>query len=516
MIFRYTSEEEAQLFKISDDIKAYTEQSDIDEMIDKAMSFSRLLLEIEQGRRKKIRTPEEIKNSAKELINDCFVYEYAIFSQGFEKHENEQIIKLSDDYISQYDKVDCLTWVDRYKKFKELLIEQPQELLFLFDKDSFRRHIVNNIVSWHAYILKDTPANQDLEQLINDCLENSKYIYHEKEKKEYRTAAKAKEKGAITDGPQNLIIPTLPNFQYSMSLYQGKDAYLQPLSSMDNLEFKNGTLFFKGGEAVSEAELRDLRTNEGIEDIDLVSLRYYYSILFEQFQRSEYKVLQDTIEVSVPLLAGRKNPKERDIEAVLAKLKSYHNVTGVIKRIRNGKPRASLYQVLNFEKYDDKTNTVTFSSPYMNYVIQNIYDLSLRKENGKVRVTNSGKPLTLPTHSYLIDESIVRERNKAAAENVIIIVGLIEQAGSNEPHIKASTLLERNVQFAERLKATKNPRVILERTFKKTWELLETKTRLKDVYENIQLPSPSDPQFMPTMKTLDQTVFKFPHDGKKK
>ena len=301
-----------------------------------------------------------------------------------------------------------------------------------------------------------------------------------------------------------------------MSLYQGKDAYLQPLSSMDNLEFKNGTLFFKGGEAVSEAELRDLRTNEGIEDIDLVSLRYYYSILFEQFQRSEYKVLQDTIEVSVPLLAGRKNPKERDIEAVLAKLKSYHNVTGVIKRIRNGKPRASLYQVLNFEKYDDKTNTVTFSSPYMNYVIQNIYDLSLRKEKGKVRVTNSGKPLTLPTHSYLIDESIVRERNKAAAENVIIIVGLIEQAGSNEPHIKASTLLERNVQFAERLKATKNPRVILERTFKKTWELLETKTRLKDVYENIQLPSPNDPQFMPTMKTLDQTVFKFPHDGKKK
>lgn len=516
MIFRYTSEEEAQLFKISDDIKAYTEQSDIDEMIDKAMSFSRLLLEIEQGRRKKIRTPEEIKNSAKELINDCFVYEYAIFSQGFEKHENEQIIKLSDDYISQYDKVDCLTWVDRYKKFKELLIEQPQELLFLFDKDSFRRHIVNNIVSWHAYILKDTPANQDLEQLINDCLENSRYIYHEKEKKEYRTVAKAKEKGAITEAPENLAVPTLADYQYSMSLNQEKKAYLQQISSMDNLEFKDGTLFFKGPGAreVSEAELRDLRTNEGIEELDLFSLRTYYSILFYQYQISN--VLQDVIVVAVPVLAGRKDPKEEDIKRVIEKIKSYHNVMGVIKGERNGKIRESYYQVLNFEKYDDKTNTVTFSSPYMNYVIQTIDEASVRKDKkGKPKLKNNGEPLRLPSYSFLVKREIEKERNKAAAENVILIVQGIEQAGGNGYHIAIKTLIERNVILAKRLEESSTHKAqILKRAFSKTWELLRTKTRLSECYKNIELPDPQNPKHIPTVKNMDSLVIEIKHEGK--
>lgn len=524
MIFNFTKEEEAQLFKISDDIKAYSEQSDIDEMIDKAMSFSRLLLEIEQGRREKIRTPEEIKNSAKELINDCFVYEYAIFSQGFEKHENEQIIKLSDDYISQYDKVDCLTWVDRYKKFKELLIEQPQELLFLFDKDSFRRHIVINIVSWHAYILKDTPANQELEQLINDCLENSRYIYHEKEKKEYRTVAKAKEAGAITEAPKSLIIPTMPDYQYSMSLYKEKNAHLEVIDNtyMENLEFENGMLFFKnlnGKEEIGEAELRDLRTNEGIEEIDLVELRNYYRILFREFEKSEYKTLKDFIIVSVPLLARKKNPNENDIDSVITKIKSYHNVMGVIKGVRNGKIRESYYQVLNFEYYDEKTNTVAFSSPYMNYVIQNIYNLSIRRENGRPQIASNGRPLTLPSHSYLIDQSILKERNKAAVENVILITTLIEQAGSknkreNPPHISARNLIERNVQLAERLERSENQRALLKRVFSKTWELLREKTTLEENYKNIELPSPKDPSMIPTMRNLDELIFSFPHDGK--
>ena len=153
----------------------------------------------------------------------------------------------------------------------------------------------------------------------------------------------------------------------------------------------------------------------------------------------------------------------------------------------------------------------------MNYVIRTIYNLSIRKDkNGKPKLKKSGEPLTLPTHSYLIDSSIVKERNKAAAENVIILVTLIEQAGDNIPRIKASTLIERNVQLAERLEETANPRALLNRVFTKTWELLRTKTRLTEVYKNIQLPDPKDPAFMPTMRTLDKVVFTFPHEGKKK
>lgn len=368
-----------------------------------------------------------------------------------------------------------------------------------------------------AALLKDkSPSFDDILDVIG--FGNMAYLYEQHAPK-YRTKAKAKEVGAITEAPKNLITPTFGGYQYSMSLCQDGGAYLQPLTSMDGLKFNKGKLYFAGGhmQEVSEAELRDLRTKEGIEELDLTTLRYYYSILFDQFQRSGYKVLQDFIIVSVPLLAGRNDPKQAEIDAVIAKVQSYHNVMGVINgKTPTGKPAESYYQVLNFEYYDKKRNIIAFSSPYMNYVIKTIYNLSIRKDkNGKPKLKKSGEPLTLPTHSYLIDASIVKERNKAAAENVIILVTLIEQAGDNIPRIKASTLIERNVQLAERLEAAKNPRTLLKTTFTKTWELLRTKTRLTEFYKNIKLPDPGDPAFMPTMRTLDSVVFTFEHEGKK-
>ena len=335
----------------------------------------------------------------------------------------------------------------------------------------------------------------------------------------YRTKAKAAKEGAITEAPKNLITPTLNGYQYSMSLYSDAGgAYLQNFKSMEGLTFKDGKLFFNRiNQPELEAKLKDLRTKQDIENIDLTALRFYYSILFDQFQRSGYKLLQDYIIVSVPLLTGRNNPTQADIDAAITKLQSYHNVMGVIEgRTPAGAQAASYYQVLNFEYYDKDHNIVAFSSPYMNYVIDTIYKISKRKtKDGRPKLKKNGEPLLLPNHSYLIDSSIVKERNKGAVENVIILVALIERAGDNIPRIKASTLIERNVQLAKRLEEAKNPRTLLKTTFTKTWELLRTKTRLEETYKNIKLPDPADPAFMPTMKTLDKVVFTFPHDGKK-
>ena len=117
-------------------------------------------------------------------------------------------------------------------------------------------------------------------------------------------------------------------------------------------------------------------------------------------------------------------------------------------------------------------------------------------------------------NSYLVNADIAKERNKVAVENVFIIVALIEQAGNNIPKIKASTIVERNVQLQERLQANAKPNRLLSTTFKKTWELLRNKTTLGQSYCNIQLPDPKDPANIPTMSTLETTVFKFQHDGK--
>ena len=395
----------------------------------------------------------------------------------------------------------------------------------LYSSADARTRLINSMTDDDLRDIKLSSDDARIKALLNDpapslddILEvigfgNAVLIYERHS--EYRTKAKARDVGAITEAPSHLLIPTLPNYQNSLSLYQRGNAYLQPFVDMEGLQFKDGKLYFEGGREVSEIELRNLRTKEGIQDIDLIDLRFYYSILFDQFRRSGF--LQDIIIVSVSVLARRNDPDEECIKSIIAKTQSYHNVMGVLKGTRNGKPTESYYQVLNFEYYDEKHNIIAFSSPYMNYVIQTIFNLSLRKgKDGKPRIKKSGEPLRIASHSYLIDSSIAKERNKAAAENVIIIVTLIEQAGDNIPRIKASTLLERNVQLAERFETVQNPRVLLKNTFTKTWELLRTKTRLREVYKNIKLPEPNDPAFMPTVKTLDKMVFTFPHEGKKK
>lgn len=389
-----------------------------------------------------------------------------------------------------------------------------------------------------AYIEKAKKASEidatELYFAALDCIEISDFIalYELKNNRFYRTRAKAREAGAITEAPKSLIVPTFNGYQYSMSLYQSGGAYLQPLSSMDGLCFKGGKLYFDDArmKEVGEAELKDLRTKEGIQDLDLTTLRYYYSILFDQFQRSGYKVLQDFIVVSVPLLAGRNNPKQAEIDAVIAKVQSYHNVMGVIKgKTPTGKPAESYYQVLNFEYYDKKHNIIAFSSPYMNYVIKTIYRLAVRTDKkGKPELKNNGEPLTKPINTYMIDESIRKERNKAAVENVIILVTVIEKGYRFLPNLKASTLIERNVQLAKRLeKDPQHGAQLLKRVFTKTWELMKTKTKLVERYKNLRVSvnknsdgvllaelNPNDPAFIPTVKSLEDLCFYFPNEGK--
>ncbi len=343
----------------------------------------------------------------------------------------------------------------------------------------------------------------------NSPLKDDTYPTPEQEKSaptaKYRTKKRAKAEGAVTKAPKDLAILTAKRFQYSMSFYQAGDAYLQQLREMEGLRFEDGKLFFNDAE-VSQAELRDLRTKEGIQNIDLMTLRFYYSLIFHEFQKTGN--LQDIIAVSVPVLTGRNNPNNADVEAVIEKVQSYHNITGVIND-------ESYYQVLNFEYYDKETNIIAFSSPYMNYVIKKVYNVSIKRDkSGNPLFNKSGEPIVLPSYSFLIDSSIERERNKAAAENVVILVSLIEQAGNNLPRIKASTLIERNVQLAERLANSSNPRILLKRTFTKTWELLRKKTRLEAVYKDIKLPDPKNPAFIPTIGNLEEIVFEFPHNGK--
>lgn len=415
---------------------------------------------------------------------------------------------------------------------KEVLSSGSYDIKPFYDiihsDDNLRAEILQTFARYLDYLKKNAPDEYTKAlAYIDACIEVKKQIYEEqiqeepqRKKEAYRTKAKAET--AYKNVPDNLAIATFPGYQHSMSLYQNGNAYLQPLTSTDGLKFQNGLMYFSGEQMrrVSEVELQNMKTKEGIENIDLALLRVFYSIILSAFEATGCKTLKSNITLFVPDLAEflglQRNLNKQDLTRVISKTQQFHNIVGVMHETRNGKPTQSLYQVLNFESYDDKKNTITFSSPYMNHVIETVYNIAIRRDKkGAPRLKSNGEPMRLVSHSYLVKSEISKERNKAAVENVIIITTLIEQAGENVPRIKASTIIERNPQLQQRLEKSSNKRQLLKTVFTKTWELLRTKTRLQEVYKNIQLPDPKDPANIPTVATLESTVFSFSHDGKR-
>lgn len=342
-------------------------------------------------------------------------------------------------------------------------------------------------------------------------------------KREYRTKARAGN-DIQRKFPQSLAILSNQDYRYGMSLYQEGNAYLQPLTSTDGLKFQNGRLYFSGAEMrqVSEVELQDLKKKEGIEDIDLTFLRVIYSLILKDFEDNDYCFVERTHKWYIPRLAQYlglgSNLSKKNIEGIINKVQSYHNITGVLHGTRNGRPVQSLYQVLNFESYDDKKNTIEISSPYMRYVIEAVYKAAIRVKNGRPVLDGKGKPKRNPSHSYLIHPSLYKAKSETAKENVVILVAGIEASGNNKRkgfHIRATTLIDRNPQLKESLAKSKNETQVLKRCFKKTYELLRTETDLQKAYIDIVLPDPDDPKVIPTKSTLEDMVINIPHKGKR-
>ena len=350
--------------------------------------------------------------------------------------------------------------------------------------------------------------------------------------KSYRTKAIAEKNTSLVPCPERLAVPTLPTYEHSISLHQDGKAYLQNLSvSTDGLQFENGKMFFTGDlEPISTVELQDMCTNEGIEEIDIPLLTMYYSIILLSFQERikrgwDFREAANQITTvyapefmrCLETLGDGSGANEKNISIIMEKTKVFHTIIGIHHITRNGRPDKSFFPLMNFEGYDSKTNTISFFSPYLSYIIREIYSASIRcDKKGNPRIKRNGQPMLYPSNSFLVKPSIVSERNKAAVENVFIIVQLIEQAGNKGiPHIKAKTLIERNEVLKLRLKDSSNPTQLLKRVFKKTWQLLHEQTLLLDVYENIELPDPNDIQQIPTPSNLEH-VFNFKHNGKKR
>ena len=377
------------------------------------------------------------------------------------------------------------------------------------------------VVKRYQKILEEDSQGVKRSSEVVKCSDTGVTRSEEKDSIEYKTRKK------VTSYPSSLAVPTAIKYQHAMSFNEIGYAYLCPNYDTSNLKFQDGKIFFEGSEPlrmITEAELQNYKTKESITDITgLPILRAYYSILLARYEEAMKKgeKLPMTLALYAPDLAeylglGR-NINDKTIQSIMSQFHSFDNVISIMKSTsRSGKERISYFPVLSFLGYDAETNLIYISSLYLWKVIDKIFKASIRvNRKSEPYLKKDGSPMLLPSHSYLIKPDITREKNQAAIENVVIIVTTIEQAGSNIPHIRASTIIERNPQLQERIaKTAENHRNrLLQRVFKKTWQLLRDQTNLLAVYKDIQLPDPEDSNNIPTLKTLSK-VYEFPHNGK--
>ena len=339
-------------------------------------------------------------------------------------------------------------------------------------------------------------------------------------KKEYRTKKNA---GACTDKlPTSLAIITNDQYKGGLGLSQTGGAYLYPLATTDGLSYDGKNLFFKGL-PTSEATLKEINKDKdiAIDYIDLPLLRMFYSIILSDFEANarQFGVVNETVTVYVPELAtlfgkGR-NISKNDINTIIDKTSSFQTIYGILKDPQRPSGIGTAVPLLVWLGYDEPSNSIKFASPYMTELIKRIYNVSIRRDKkGVPKLKKNGEPLLEASHSYLVKSNIVKERNKRAAEIVMVVVTTIEQAGNHTPHLKARTIVERVPQLQNainKLSSQSDKNKLLKRAFTKAWELLRTQTNLQDKYPTIILPDPKNPRDIPTMTTLDKLVFDFPH-----
>jgi len=331
--------------------------------------------------------------------------------------------------------------------------------------------------------------------------------------KKNRTEKKA---GNVADIPKQLVTIVDPQFSNSTSLYQKGKAYLQPLTTgAQGLTYQNNTLFFEGIPA-SVATLKDYFSDSVPADLDLSFLQLCFSIILTNFTETmeESNTVDQIISIYYPnvarVIGKSQNISRTDVEFFINKILSYQSIMGIIDK--------EIQPVLIYAGEDRSRNIIYLSSPYLIKIIRTLFNVNVRRnKHGELMLNNDGTPKLKQAYSYLINSSIAKERNKKAVENVIIITTLIEQKGDRILHITAKEIIERNPQLKQGLegKSTAQINVVLKRAFQKTWELLDTQTKLKEQYEDICLPDPCDAKNIPTKSTLNM-VFSFPHNGKKK
>lgn len=329
-----------------------------------------------------------------------------------------------------------------------------------------------------------------------------------------RTRQKAElNSGAIVKGSPILALPSDKKYGNALGFNPQGNAYIVIIKEREGIVIEKGKALDtrESRRIIGQGEFKSLTTMEGLENKDIGLLELVYTLVYNRFTKSGYKDINPIITVKAEVLLDNPCPNNKDIAGLIKRLEAFNDMVSII---RNGN-KIGYNKVLTPLGYDASDNTFKIAIPFFSELLKEPYQevIELEKQGGKLQANET--PRTLPKHSRLIKSSLRKRKDKAAAENVVIIVRLIEQAGKGIPHIKATTLIDKNPLLIKKLEETGNQTQVLKRAFTNTWKYLREDTIVQDYYPNIRLPDPDNPANIPTQKTLENMIFKFPHEGKK-
>ena len=394
-------------------------------------------------------------------------------------------------------------------------------------KDCYKGETLDSLLYDRDPAALADPENEKT-KLIRQAIAAAERAAHQPhEKIKAADQQEAKEAGAIYYQPKEVLTITDKNYKGGIAFYDAGGTSLAKIK--DNIKIqidKNGRIFFPQLGEASVIELEDTLTHELIDNIDLSLLRRFYTYIVQEkeaaFKRGEdERTIQDgKLTIDVETLAAQlgesRTSSTRARDKVIAAAKSFHNIAGRLVYDQHARP--SYFQVLNFEKYDSKNNTITVRAPYLSYLFEEIFNHNKKLDaDGKTQKDARGLPDAKPHEGRGIQSKLVTKyrNNKAVLENLFILDAVIEPAGKH-PNITAAEMINRNIYLQDLLqgKATMRQNQTLKRVFKKTWQALR-ETALIQMYNNINTPDPDDPAAIPTVKTLD-ICYHFDNTGKKK
>lgn len=328
---------------------------------------------------------------------------------------------------------------------------------------------------------------------------------------------KQAEETAITALPDNVALITAKHHAHAFTPVKNPTAYIQQLQAdyIDTLIFDNetGRIQFKGENFHEEVTLQKLSTRQAVKELDLPLLRSLYTVIYnnaEMIRGGEVSVYVPTLcrHLDIDIQTGK--PAE-----LFKKIIAFKDVVGVMGK--------SFYKMLEFSSYENETNIITFSSPYMNKILRALQN----NPSYKVQIGKTGGFLK-PAYSFLIHGSIYKERNKPAIEIAISLVTLLQQRGEAKrftkkdkkvaverlpdttAHIKFSTLIKGIPLLAQTIQeqgTTADKNRIIKRAFTGGFELLRTQTNVYRYFLNLKIPD-----YVPTTTQLNRNL-DITHDG---